>query len=322
MKDYEDKDRTFIFKPEDGEKKPVLKKETPPEVDEEEYERPAPRKRRKKKESHALVYVAIGLSILLVVVIAIAISVLKSDEEPKNPIENEPTENVGEKENEEEAPPVQEEPEKETVRDYYIVFDAEEKYLLEDENGYSIAAEFYDEDGYKEKTGKVRITDETDIRDNGNRISTKTFVNKLSEQNENRVKFESEIREKDGIYTALSITYDSRDFKKPVEEEVIEDKEDEVVIIEIIDDEEKEKPKDETKDEKKDSEDKTKKDPDEEKEVEEEDEPKDKDEKDEVKKDEEPETESDEKSDEKPKDEKKEETEKDLPPQEIEGIEM
>ena len=200
-----DKDNTFIFKPDEIE---IL--EDKPHIDRsprDEYSRARITKARKEEEKPSILpYVAVGLAVVLLITVIMGVLVLRGDISFRKETEEPPTPPVIEVEEEEEP-----EEEVQPTQKWEITFDPEGIYHMESGNGYVVFADWYDASGKKVNSRKkVYITSETDIRDNGKRISADAFIYIIKNQGGSSVFFQSEVEtESDKI---LSITYDSRGF--------------------------------------------------------------------------------------------------------------
>lgn len=217
-----DKDNTFIFKPDEIE---IL--EDKPHIDRsprDEYSRARITKARKEEEKPSILpYVAVGLAVVLLITVILGVLVLRGDISFRKETEEPPTPPVIEVEEEEEP----EEEEVETTQKWEITFDPDGVYHMESGNGYAVFADWYDASGKKVNSRKkVYITEETDIRDNGKRISADAFIYIIKNQGGSSVFFQSEVEtESDKI---LSITYDSRGFEEEEPEELPEEPEVEI----------------------------------------------------------------------------------------------
>ena len=217
-----DKDNTFIFKPDEIE---IL--EDKPHIDRsprDEYSRARITKARKEEEKPSILpYVAVGLAVVLLITVILGVLVLRGDISFRKETEDPPTPPVIEVEEEEEP----EEEVVETTQKWEITFDPDGVYHMESGNGYAVFADWYDASGKKVNSRKkVYITEETDIRDNGKRISADAFIYIIKNQGGSSVFFQSEVEtESDKI---LSITYDSRGFEEEEPEELPEEPEVEI----------------------------------------------------------------------------------------------
>lgn len=214
-----DKDNTFIFKPDEIE---IL--EDKPHVDRsprDEYSRARITKARKEEEKPSILpYVAVGLAVVLLITVVLGVLVLRGDISFRKETEDPPIPPVIEVEEEEEP----EEEVVETTQKWEITFDPDGVYHMESGNGYAVFADWYDASGKKVNSRKkVYITSETDIRDNGKRISADAFIYIIKNQGGSSVFFQSEVEtESDKI---ISITYDSRGFEEEEPEELPEETE-------------------------------------------------------------------------------------------------
>ncbi len=222
-----DKDNTFIFKPEEIE---IL--EDKPHIERsprDEYSRARITKAREEQEKPSVLpYVAVGLAVVLLITVIIGVLMLRGDINFRKETEEPPVPPVVEVEEEEEP----EEEVAETSQKWEITFDPNGIYHMESGNGYAVFADWYDVSGKKiNSRKKVYITEETDIRDNGKRISADAFIYIIKNQGGSSVFFQSEVEtESDKV---LSITYDSRGFEEEVPEEIPEETQGEEVSEEI-----------------------------------------------------------------------------------------
>ena len=213
MNDFNDKNDTFIFKPEE---------EVKPHIDRTESDKYSSARRgvyNKKEEEKIspLIYVAAGLAAVLVVAIIIGLIVLNSDGNKNNA--NKPQEQQEELKGGETISGEDEEEEDdeiETITYYGLVFNSDRIFMLESEEGYAISADLYDNSDKKVETRRVRITEETEIRDNGQRISMDAFISVIENQGGDKNVFGSEIREEDSVVTYIA--YDSRSFEEDIPE--------------------------------------------------------------------------------------------------------
>ena len=202
-----DKDNTFIFKPDEIE---IL--EDKPHIDRsprDEYSRARITKARKEEEKPSILpYVAVGLAVVLLITAIMGVLVLRGDISFRKETEEPPTPPVVEVEEEEEP-----EEEVQPTQKWEITFDPDGVYHMESGNGYAVFADWYDASGKKVNSRKkVYITSETDIRDNGKRISADAFIYIIKNQGGSSVFFQSEVEtESDKV---LSIIYDSRGFEE------------------------------------------------------------------------------------------------------------
>lgn len=209
-----DKDNTFIFKPDEIE---IL--EDKPHIDRsprDEYSRARRTKARQEEEKPSILpYVAVGLAVVLLITVIMGVLVLRGDISFRKETEEPSIPPVIEVEEEEEP-----EEDVQLTQKWEITFDPNGIYHMESGNGFAVFADWYDASGKKVNSRKkVYITDKTDIRDNGKRISADAFIYIIQNQGGSSVFFQSEVEtETDKIF---SITYDSRGFAE--EEQEIEE---------------------------------------------------------------------------------------------------
>lgn len=221
------KNDTFIFKPEEDVKPHINRTAN----DTYSSARRGTHKKKEEEKISPLAYVAIGLAVVICITIIIGVLVLKSGgnqdttDKPKEPS----TVISGEEENPEDET---EEEITETVNFYELMFNEEKIFLLESGDGYAISADLYDNSGKSVDTRRVRITKETEIRDNGQRISVDAFISVVENQGGDKIFFGSEIREEDDV--VMYIAYDSRTFEEDIPNEINppEETEDEIIIPE------------------------------------------------------------------------------------------
>ena len=203
-----DKDNTFIFKPEREEK---------PHIDRTGNDAYSSarrvRYRKEEEKTSPLIYVVIGLSVVLIITIILGLIILTSDRNNNNngDINKQPPVEIVDDENTEEDEP-------ELVINFYgLIFNYDRIFLLESGNGYGVSADLYESGTQKVGTRVVRITDETEIRDNGKRISMDAFISVIRNQGGDMILFDSQVREEDNV--VLLITYDSRGFEEEIPQE-------------------------------------------------------------------------------------------------------
>ncbi len=205
-----DKDNTFIFEPEENIKPHIDRTEG----DKYSSERRGVYKKEEEKIS-PLAYVAVGLAAVLIITIIIGIIVLNSEgnkgefNTPQNGTEDLTGVDITNDDEPEEEKP-------ETVTYYGLIFNDDRIFLLESGDGYAISADLYDNNGKKVETRRVRVTEETEIRDNGQRISLDAFISVIENQGGDKNLFGSEIREDDSV--VIYIAYDSRTFEEEIPE--------------------------------------------------------------------------------------------------------
>ena len=161
-----------------------------------------------KKESGNGVLIALicVLTVLLIGAIVLAVFVIKGDKKAPQP---ETEEAVVEKTEEEEVPEVQN-----TTISCDLVFYP--KTMTEKDDGsYRVKVDFLDSDGAISKTERIFINEDTDIRQDGERLALEGFLYYMeTAENGDEIVFKGEISEEDLIAITLS-------FQTPVEEEIV-----------------------------------------------------------------------------------------------------
>lgn len=199
MSNYDDKSKTCEFD--------VIKEEKP-QVRRQENDAYSSARQNREYESgdsgnKGLVYITVILAILLVVAIVAAVFILNpgnkdNDEIPENEIintiEDTEDEEMQEEENTEENITVS----------CSMIFYSDS--IIKKNGEYSILADLYDKDFYKFDNRKLFITDETDIREDGKRLSADALVYLIESMAGDGIVFDGEIREKDN--TVVSIKFD------------------------------------------------------------------------------------------------------------------
>lgn len=222
MEEYNDKDQTIEFRPVKEEKE-YVSRENGSVYNEGRKERNV--RRESEKSNRPLIYLALVLAILLVIAIAVGIIILNKDNAVKNnePLEMEPP--VIEIEEEEEVS-------KEEVKiNYYnVVFYGDS--VIKTQDGYSVLADLYDDSFNKKDNRKLYITEETDIRENGNRLSASGLVYAIESMAGEGVVFEAKIRENDNM--VVSVYYDGsfKEEMNPPEEEIPQENGEEIPPVE------------------------------------------------------------------------------------------
>ncbi len=158
-----------------------------------------------KKESGngALIAVICILTVLLVGAIVTGILILKNDKEEPQPQNDEAiVENQEEEEEEfeeEEIPEVQN-----TVISCSLVF-YPETVKEQDDGSYKIKADFLDPDGEVFETKRIFINEDTDIRQDGERLALEGFIYYIEETNSgDKIIFKGEIKEEDNVAVVIS----------------------------------------------------------------------------------------------------------------------
>ena len=207
MSNFDDKTQTFKFDP-ILEEKPQQNRVSDDEFSAARRGKNYENYRRKEEKGNgALVAIAIILAVLLIGAIVAGIFILKGDKEPQNPLD----EVIIEKEPEEEEEP----PEVQNVSlSCNIVFYPES--VIAKDGGYTILADLYDDGMYKFDNKKLIINGETDIRQDGKRLTPRALIYIIENSGGDMPVFEGEIREEDGSVISLS-------FEAPAEEEIPEE---------------------------------------------------------------------------------------------------
>ena len=202
MSDFKDKTETFKFRPVKEQKPQVNRREN------DEYSaarRSNAYRNEEEKGSRALVYVAVILSVLLVGVIVAGIFILKPQKEDNINIPEE--ENVVIVDDEEEK-----EEEKNLTLSCSIVFYSDS--VIKRAGIYTVLADLYDKDFYKFDNRKLIINDDTDIREDGKRLSADALIYLIESMAGEGIVFDGEIREDDSV--VLSIDFDGS-FREEIE---------------------------------------------------------------------------------------------------------
>ena len=211
MSTFNDKEDTFVFQPEQREKKPQLDRSG---YDEYSNARRGVSYETEDTSSKKLLYIAIALAVLLIIAVVAGIFILNAGKEPNNNIpENEIEGVLPEEEEEEEAP--------EITLVCSMVFDSSS--VFKRDEGYTVLADLYDKDFYKFDNRKLIINDDTDIREKGKRVSADALVYLIENMAGDAIIFDGEIRESDN--TLISISFDSSEWEEetPPEEEAPEE---------------------------------------------------------------------------------------------------
>lgn len=153
----------------------------------------------KSSDSKGLVYAVIALLVALIIAIVVGVIIIKGTNKENPDIIDEPiiTEEEIEEEEEEEEP-VKEE------GTYNIIFYGET--VKKTADGYEIAADMYDESFEKVGSRKIKITQETVIRESGKRMTAEGFVYTVESLTGEMISIEGKIREKDNF--AILLSYD------------------------------------------------------------------------------------------------------------------
>ena len=159
---------------------------------------------RKEKSNGALIGIASALTVLLVVAIVAGIFILKGDKERQ--LQNEGL-IVDQKEPEKENLPEEEEvPEIQnlTITCNMVMYGEN---ISKSGGVYTIKADLYDQEMYMFDSKAIVIDDDTDIRQDGKRLTAQALVYIIENSGGDNIVFKGEIREKDG--RALSISFET-----------------------------------------------------------------------------------------------------------------
>lgn len=204
MSDYNDKTQTFKFNPVKDEKPQINRSE------DDEYS--VARKntsygKAEERGSSTLVYVAIILAILLIAAVVAGIFILNKDNNSK---QNMPEQNI--------AAPIPEEEEEQPQKEENITISCSMVFysdsVIKKNGGYTILADLYDKDFYKFDNRKLTINDDTDIREEGKRLSADALIYLVESMGGEGIVFDGEIKEEDG--TVISISFDGS-FREEIE---------------------------------------------------------------------------------------------------------
>lgn len=170
---------------------------------------------KKERGNGVLIAVICVLSVLIVAVIVATILILKADKKEPQPQNDETIVQNAEDESEEdeEIPEVQNK-----VISCGLVFYPETA-EVQDDGSYEIKADFIDSDGSVFDAKRIVLDEDTDIRQDGQRLALEGFIYYLEETNSgDKIVFDGEVKEEDYIAMAIS-------FETPPEEELPEDME-------------------------------------------------------------------------------------------------
>lgn len=210
MGDYNDKSETVEFNPIKDEKKHINRS------DEDIYSSARRSKdvsyeEKSESSDKKLVYIAIILTVLLAASIIAGAIILTSDNKEKN-AEELPEDNII---TEQEPPAVQEEEEKEpeeVIKSYSIVFYSDS--VIKKDGEYTILADLYNSNFEKVDNRKLTINGDTDIRENGKKLSAQGLIYAVESLAGDGIVFEGKIKEPDNV--AVSIYYEGS-FREEVE---------------------------------------------------------------------------------------------------------
>lgn len=204
MSDFNDKTQTFKFRPVREDKPQVNRSE------DDEYSAARKNHENEKREEgsgNALTYVAIILAVLLIAAIIAGIFILRPKDEPEQKL---PEDNIAVTLPEEEE---ETEEKKDITVSCSMVFYSDS--VIKKDGGYTILADLYDTDFYKFDNRKLIINDDTDIREDGKRLSADALIYLIESMAGEGIVFDGEIKEEDG--TVLSITFDGS-FREEMEQ--------------------------------------------------------------------------------------------------------
>ena len=209
---------TFIFKPEEPEKKPIEKEKVArTEVDEftiarkvKDYD-----DEEEKEETSSLTTVAYVLGALLVVtIVAVVIFLTSGGEEapPQEPAPEKVTLPAADDSDEDE----EKEEEEVVIKDYTLAYNGGNIYEIENDGGFSVVFEVYDKQNKKTGDKKMYINEETVIKDGNSKIRLDSFITFIENQGGDIIFFDCEVRENDKVIN--SIKYSSEGFGEEEEE--------------------------------------------------------------------------------------------------------
>lgn len=223
MDEYNDKDQTIEFRPQKDDKEYISRGEE--NIYSEGRKSNVHYEDKKESGSKALIYTALILAILLVIAVTVGLIILNMDNSDKEKEIPQNQETVLDIEEDEE---IEEEiAEEEVINFYNVVFYGDS--VIKTEDGYSILADLYDESfSQKKDNRKLFINEETDIRENGQRLSAQGLVYAVESMAGEGVIFEAKIRESDDV--AISISYEGsfEEELNPPEEENPEENNEEI----------------------------------------------------------------------------------------------
>ena len=213
-----EKDKTIEFNPVKDVNKEIINRNSSDVYSSARKNSYAQKPRKKSNDNKGLIYLAIFLTVALIIAIVAGIFIITGTNSINN--ENEPNENIV-------LPIEPEEPEEEEIINeeniYNIIFYGETVKKVSE--GYTIAADLYDDNLNKVGTRKITITPETVIKESGQRMSAEGFVYTIESLTGEMISVEGKIREKDSV--ALTLSYDGsfrEEMQEPEEpeEEIIE----------------------------------------------------------------------------------------------------
>lgn len=229
MENNNDKSKTVQFNPIREEKKQVNREES--DIYSSARKNDFYKNEKEDNKNRNLVYIAIVLSVLLVIAVIAGAIILssgeKSDEKLPDEIGNEI---VKTQENEEKEEEKKQEQEKEVIISSDVVFYGDS--IIKKGDFYTVLADLYDNSFKKTDNRKLVINSETDIRENGKRMTPEGLIYTIESMAGEQIIFECKIRESDNVL--LSVSYEGN-FREEVKEEEPEKEEEtpkEDVILE------------------------------------------------------------------------------------------
>ncbi len=203
MENNNDKSKTVEFRPIKEKKQQVNRKEN------DVYSNARKSKvyvEAEETQNKSLIILAIVLAVLLIVAIIAGVIILGRGN--NSPEENIPTEDIIDVQ--EEIP----EEEKEVITACQIVFYGDS--VIKKESGYTILADLYDSEFKKIDNRKLVISGETQIRENGKRLSAEGLIYAVESMAGEGIIFDGQIRESDNV--VLKLSYEGS-FREEAQEE-------------------------------------------------------------------------------------------------------
>ena len=222
MHDFDDKTQTFQFeavKEEPQTTKPQQNRSQNDEFTAARKGRGYEIYDRKEKSNAALIGIASALTVLLVITIVVGIFILKSDNEnPQNEgnsiVQNETSQEPTDKE----IPEIQ----NLTVACKMVFYGVGTR---ENNGEYIARADLYDQEMYQFDSRDIIIDEDTDIRQDGKRLTPQALVYLIENSGGESIVFEGEIKDEDG--RAISISFETPVIEEPQEENTEEPTEEE-----------------------------------------------------------------------------------------------
>lgn len=206
MENNNDKSKTVEFRPVKENKQQVNRKEN------DVYSSARKSKvyeETEETQNKSLIILAIVLAVLLIVAIIAGVIILGRGNNVTE--ENIPPEDITQMQ---EEPASEEEDEKEVITSCQVVFYGDS--VIKKSDGYTILADLYDSDFKKIDNRKLVINGETQIRENGKRLSAEGLVYAIESMAGEGIVFDGQIRESDNV--VLKLSYEGS-FREEVEEE-------------------------------------------------------------------------------------------------------